>query len=389
MRADGTRSLAIGSAGWGAFLLIGWAGLLVPSLIREIEHAFGQSDAGIGTFYLVYSIAYAAGSVLGGGLTERVGRRVVLVSALVAQGAGLLVQGLVPEWTVFLVAAVPRGLGAGAIDGGIQGLFLDAFAPAATGPLNGVHVAFSLGSLVAPVGVGTLVAAGVPWQAVILGSGVASLALAAPFGVIDMPHGRHDRSGKQASLRIGLPLVAAGAALALYVASEVGLSSWLVRFLPASLPVATGALTLFWLGLTAGRVVAARYASRFDPVRLGVVACLAGGVAMALGVGAVAIGIGPAVATSIVLFTLAGFAFGPVYPIIILIADRLYPGRAAAVTGLLAGVAVVGSVGYPPLMGLISVSAGLVAAMFGAALLAVLAAGLLAFARAEARSAPP
>ncbi len=380
------RPIAIGAAGWAAFLLIGWSGLLVPALIREVERDFGQSDAGIGTFYLVYSIAYAAGSILGGGVTERVGRRGVLAAALVAQGAGLLVQGAVADWGVFLLAALPRGLGAGAIDGGVQGLFLDAFAPSPTGALNGVHVAFSLGSLVAPVGVGTLVAAGVPWQAVMLVSGLASLALAIPYGLIAMPHGRHDRSRSGPGLPIGLPLVAAGAALALYVASEVGLSSWLVRFLPASLPVATGALALFWLGLTAGRIVAARFASEVDPVRLGIAACLAGGLAIAVGVGVVALGIGPAVGIAVVLFTLAGVAFGPVYPTIILIADRLYPGRAAAVTGLLAGVAVVGSIGYPPLMGLISVGAGLAVAMLGTAFLGVLAAGLLVLAGAEARS---
>ncbi|HEY3522073.1 MAG TPA: MFS transporter, partial [Candidatus Limnocylindrales bacterium] len=352
MTAPRTRSPAfgaIGAAGWAAFVLIGWTGLLVPSLIREVEHDFGQSDAGIGAFYLVYSIAYAGGSVLGGGLTERVGRRLVLVTALVSQGIGLLAQGIVPDWGVFMIAALPRGLGAGALDGGIQGLFLDAFAPAATGPLNGVHVAFSLGSLIAPVGIGALVATGVPWQALMLASAAVSLTTAVPFAAIGMPHGRHDRSAARAPVAIGLPLVAAGIAIAAYVASEVGLSSWLVRFLPTSLPVATGALTLFWLGLTAGRVVAARYGQRVDPVTLGVGASLVAAVALGLGVAAVAVGVGPSVGLSIALFTFAGFAFGPVYPTIMLIADRLYPGRAAAVTGLLAGIAVVGSVGYPPL----------------------------------------
>jgi FHS family glucose/mannose:H+ symporter-like MFS transporter len=376
-----TGSRAVEVSGWAAFLLIGWTSLLVPSLIRAIEGEFGQSDAAIGVFYLVYAVAYVLGSFAGGGLTERLGRRIVLVSALVGQGIGLLAQGLVPDWGIFLLAAVPRGLGAGAIDGGIQGLFLDAFAPAAAGPLNSVHVGFSVGSLVAPVGVGALVAAGVPWQVVMVASGVASVSLAVPFGAIRMPHGRYARGTGVSRLVVGLPLVAAGGAIAAYVASEAGLSSWLVRYLPASLPVATGALTLFWLGLTMGRLVSARYADRVDPLTLGIGACLAAAAALAAAIGATAIGGERAVVVSIGLITLAGFAFGPVYPAIMLVADRLYPGRAAAVTGLLAGVAVVGSVGYPPLMGLISVTFGLPLAMLGTAVLAAVAAGLLALAR--------
>ena len=47
-------------------LLIGWSGLLVPSLIRELERDFGQSDAGIGVYYFVGAVAYATGSFGGG-----------------------------------------------------------------------------------------------------------------------------------------------------------------------------------------------------------------------------------------------------------------------------------------------------------------------------------
>ena len=42
------RPPAAGAIGAAAFLLIGWSGLLVPSLIRSVEAAFDQSDAGIG-----------------------------------------------------------------------------------------------------------------------------------------------------------------------------------------------------------------------------------------------------------------------------------------------------------------------------------------------------
>ena len=60
------RRLAAGIVGSLTLLVIGWTGLLVPSLIRSIKGTFDQTDAGIGVVYLAYSVAYASGSVLGG-----------------------------------------------------------------------------------------------------------------------------------------------------------------------------------------------------------------------------------------------------------------------------------------------------------------------------------
>jgi fucose permease len=379
-----TNGRALEAAGWAAFALLGWSGLLVPSLIREIEHDFGQSDAGMAGFYLVLAASYVAGSFGGAILTERVGRRPVLVASLGLQAAGLLAQAVVPAWVVFVVAGVPRGLGSGGIEGGIQGLFLDAFPDRSARAMNVLHLFFSVGALVAPIGLASLVTVGLTWQALTVASALFALAVGAPYVVLEMPSGRHHGEVRTDGVTVGLPLILAAVAIAAYVAAEVGISSWLVRYLAAApLTLATGALTLFWAGLTAGRIVAARLGDRVDPVRLAIAAAVAAAIAI---VAAVAV---PSVPASIALFTTVGFAFGPIYPTIMLVADRFYPGRAAAVTGLLAGVAVVGSVGYPPLMGAISVSAGLGVGMVGAAGLSVACALLLgAAARARARGSP-
>ena len=79
----------------------------------------------------------------------------------------------------------------------------------------------------------------------------------------------------------------------------------------------------------------------------------------------------PSLPASIVLFGVVGFAFGPVYPLIMAVGGDRYPARAAAVSGFLSGCAVIGAIVYPPLMGFVSVGAGLGAAMAGAAGLAL------------------
>ncbi len=365
------RRSAAAALGCAAFAWIGWSGLLVPSLIRSIKTDFGQPDAGIGLFYLVYAIFYAVGSLGGGLVIERVGRRATHAAAATLLGIGLAGIAIVPSWAMFLAAAVPAGLGAGSIDGGVNGLFLDLFRSTRGRALNFVHLFFSLGAFASPLVVGLLVDAGVPWQAVVLGTALVALPVAPLFVLTEVPSGRHDRdAGDAVPLGLPLPLILLGVGIGAYVASEVGVSNWLVRFLDAApLGVATGALSLLWAGLALGRIVSAAFSDRFDHRRLATVASLAA----ALGLfGAVVV---PSLPMSVALFGLAGFAFGPVYPLIMAVAGDQFPGRTAAVSGFLAGMAVTGSIVYPPIMGFMSDTVGLPVAMLGAAVLAVASAG--------------
>ncbi len=348
-----------------ALLLDGWAGLLVPSLIRSIEPAFGQTDAGIGVYFFVDALAYVTGSLGGGYLTERLGRRVVLPLAVVLVALGLVGMATVPTWGLFLATAIPFGLGGGAIDGGTNGLVLDLYPTSRGRALNLLHLFFSLGALASPLVVGRLVEAGVPWQGVLLGTAAASLPVAVLLALADLPSGRHARlDGPRVRVGLAWPIIALAVAIACYVGSEVGVSNWLVRFLEsATLGLATSALALFWGCLALGRLASARWSDRFDHARFAAIAALASAAAL------VAAAIVPSLPASIVLFGAVGFAFGPVYPLIMAVGGDLYPTRSAAVSGFLSGFAVIGAILYPPVMGFVSVGIGLGAAMIGAAVL--------------------
>ena len=363
-------------------LLIGWSGLLVPSLIREIERDFVQTDAGLGVFYFINAVAYAGGSFGGGMLTERFGRRRVMALATALLGLGLAAIGIVPIWVVVLLAAVPAGIGAGVIDGGVNGLVLDLYPDARGRALNTLHLFFGVGALTSPLVVGGLVGAGVPWQAVLLGTAAVTVPIAALWALIALPHGRRSRPasivGAQAPGRLALrwPVIVLEIAIACYVASEVGVSSWLIRFLDeVPLALATTSLSLYWAGLAVGRLVSARYSDRFDHLKYATLSVLLAGVATFAAV------LVPSTGASILLFALAGFASGPVFPLIIAIGGERHPDRSAAVSGFLTSAAVVGGIIYPPIMGFLSVSIGLTAAMLGTAILAGASAGALLLAR--------
>ena len=148
-----------------------------------------------------------------------------------------------------------------------------------------------------------------------------------------------------------------------------------MRFLEtASIGLATSALALFWGCLALGRIVTAWLGDRFDHARFAATSALVASISL---VAAVLV---PSLPASIVLFGLVGFAFGPIYPLIMAVGGDRYPTRSAAVSGFLAGSAIIGAIIYPPLMGFISVEVGLGAAMLGAAALALVCGVALWFA---------
>jgi Fucose permease len=180
-------------------------------------------------------------------------------------------------------------------------------------------------------------------------------------------------------------LLLLGIAIAAYVACEIGVSSWLVRFLePAPLTTATLALSLYWAGLTVGRLVSSAIADRFDHLRFTIASALAMAVLVAAAV------LVPSLPLSIAAFAVAGVASGPVFPMIVAIAGERYPERSAAVAGSLVGMAVIGSTIYPPAMGLLSVTVSLRVAMLGNALLAIACVfALVAFGRVTGQRVDP
>ena len=381
--------LAAGLVACISLLTVGWTGLLIPSLIRSIKLTFEQTDAGIGIAYFAFALAYALGSFGGGSLTERFGRRQVLGGAVLVTGLGAAGLGLAPSWATFLLATAVAGTGAGCLDGGANGLVLDVYREGRGRAMNLLHVSFSVGALAAPLVLGMLVERGVPWQAVVVGTGVAVSTLALAYVVVPMPSGRRstaamvthgfstagDRAGR--SLLAG-PLLLLGIAIAAYVASEMGVSNWIVRFLePAPLTTATLALSLYWAGLAVGRILASVIADRFDHLGFTVVSAL--GVAVAIAVAVFA----PSLPIAIIAFFAAGVASGPVFPMIIAIGGDRFPERSAAVGGSLTGMAIIGSTIYPPAMGFMSVTVGLTTAMLGNAVMAIgCVVALVAFNRA-------
>jgi FHS family glucose/mannose:H+ symporter-like MFS transporter len=376
-------ALRAGVAGSIGFALLGWRGLLVPSLVRSIEPAFGRSDADVGSYFLATAISYAAGSLIGARLIRSLGPRPVLSAAALVIGLGLAFQALTNSWFIFAVAGVGASLGASTADMGLNALVLDLFPHARGRALNLLHVMYSAAALSAPLVLAFAVEAGMPWQWAFAGTAVAAAAIALllfAFVPVD-PAAVGGGAAAESVARRGSPVSAGTAttpgsrrlppyllllalALACYVGAESGTSDWLVRYLAAlPLAVAGTALTLFWGGIAFGRVVFARIGNRFEPLATACVLAYSGSVLVVL---AVAVPVSP---ITPFLFGLAGTAFGPIFPLVVAGAGARMPGRSATVSATMTFAGVLGAIAYPPAMGVMSVTIGLPVAMLGTAVL--------------------
>jgi fucose permease len=359
---------------YASFVLIGWTGLLVPSYLLVIQGEFGRTDAEFGLVYLVFALMFAVGAVSAGLIAERIGRQVVLPAAALLIAVGLATVSVAPTWTVFVVGAGLAGASTGAVDAVVNSVVMDLSVSGRGSGLSRLHLFYSVGALAAPLVVGVLSEAGIGWRPVAAASAIAGLAIALPLRRVGLvPRRRRAPAdpavADQARAGLGRPLKLALAALAVgiacYVAAEAGVTGWLVGYLAEEpMSLATLALSLFWTGLAAGRLTASRIADRFEPTAFTATFAFAAAVFLLAAIA------GPAGPLRIALFMAAGFAFGPVYPMIMTVAGSILPHRAAAISGALTAAGVAGSVTYPALMGVISEVASLGAAMVGAALLA-------------------
>ena len=271
--------------GYASFILVGWNALLVPSLVPAIERDFAQPDAGVGVLYFATAVLFVTGSLVGGFAMEHLGRSRALPAAVFGMAAGLALEAVAPSWAVFVAGGALAGFGSGAVEVGLNGLFLDRFSEDRGRALSRLHLCFSLGALAAPLVIAALVEIGVAWRlpfaassgvVLVIGLGLAASDLRVPHPVVASRAGR-----PSVGRHVPLPLVLLAVAITSYVAAESGVSSWLVRFLDAApIGIATLALSLFWAGLALGRLVASRVADRFAPLSVATACGLATGVAV-------------------------------------------------------------------------------------------------------------
>jgi fucose permease len=212
-----------------------------------------------------------------------------------------------------------------------------------------------MGSMVAPLYAGWLLAAGASWRAVYRWDWVLVALLILYFAFL-----RYPKSESAASDRIDFShlsksafspqMILLYAAIALYVAAELGIASWVVEFLQRVRGQSVGQSTQV-LSLYFGLMMVGRFIGSFFIERIGYLRAIS--IAMLAAAGCVALGLFGPPAFSILL-PVSGFFFSIVFPTITAATSDLHAENISTILGLLFAFAGVGGMFGPWLVGFAS-----------------------------------
>lgn len=346
-----------------AFISLGMPDGLLGVAWPSIRENFVLRLDSIGAFFFAGTAGYMTSSFFSGKVIGRLGVGGTLSVSCVLTASALLGYTFVPAWWMMVALGVVSGLGAGAIDAGLNTYVASHFGE---GLMQWLHASYGVGVTLGPI----IMTAGLnffdSWRFGYRAVGSAQLLLAASFLItIKMwrdggaPHDpgqeRHlmeYRTPFSETLR--QPVVWLNLLLfLLYTGAEASFGSWTYSLLTLSrdVPVSVAGLWAgsYWATFTLGRIMAG-----FLTRRLGNANLLRGGFLLALS-GSVLLWWNPFPQASIVAVAAIGFAIAPIFPGLVS-ATRTSVGEhhAANTIGMQIAAAGLGAAVVPSLAGVLA-----------------------------------
>ena len=133
----------------------------------------------LGTLLVLFTAGYLLSSFSSGAILVRLNVGMLLTLSCLATALSLLVYALTPQWWIMVAFALLAGLGAGAIDAGLNTYAATHFSARA---VNWLHACYGMGATMGPIIMTSLLEAGQRWQAGYMIVGTAQLLLASGFG---------------------------------------------------------------------------------------------------------------------------------------------------------------------------------------------------------------
>jgi fucose permease len=387
-------------AGLGLLVLVfvGFISLGLPDGLLgvgwpSIRHEFGLSLDALGPLLIMTMIGYLLASLASGWIVERTGIGPLLVLSCLLTAVGLFGYALAPVWLVMVSLGVVAGLGAGAIDAGLNGYVALHHSPRL---LNWLHACFGIGPATGPAIMTAVLQAGHSWRlgyaivgSVQLGLGICFLLTltlwpdrsshpsASPALTPTLSQRERGSSGT-------LVVVLSVLLFFLYTGIETTAGQWSYSLFVESRAVepqtASLWVSIFWGALAVGRILSGIVANRFSATTL------VRGAAAGLLVGASLIWLNLSHPLSFVGLGLIGLAAATVFPTLISATPaRVGAKRASRVIGFEVAAASLGIGGIPALAGVLAARAGLEVIPL---LLVVATLGFVALHEAVVRAAP-
>ncbi len=305
-----------------AFIALGMPDGLLGVAWPSIRSDFSVEMDAMGALLLSVMCGYLASSFASGIVISRFGVGTVLAASCALTGAALVCYTLLPSWWMMVTLGVAAGIGAGAIDSGLNAYVASRFHE---GLMQWLHASYGIGVTIGPVLMTFALSSWNSWRPGYDAVGGFQLALAACF-VLTLPlwnrkiasdspvHPEKITDHKTpfvATLRE--PRVWLSALLFfMYTGAEASLGAWAYTLLTESRGV-EHATAGFWTGsywamFTVGRIVAGLFAKRVGGDTL-VQGSLAGGLA-----GSMLLWWNPSYIVNLVAVGMIGFSIAPVFP---------------------------------------------------------------------------
>lgn len=340
-----------------SFISLGLPDSLLGSAWPTMVHELNAPLWGAGLLQMTTSLCTIISSLNSARLIRRFGTgRLTALSCLLTATA-LLGMSLVPNYAFLLLLSIPLGLGAGAVDAAINNYVALHCEPR---HMNWLHCFWGVGTIISPMVMSAVLAAGMRWTAGYRGVSAMQLALSLVlFATLKLWAGEKAQNGEKEAkvLTVRQVLALPGAKQGLlnftcYCAVESTFMLWsatylvMVRGMDAARAASMGGL--FFIGITAGRGISGFIAMRLKPrqmVRLGQTLMAAAGVLLLV----------PGTATALAGILLMGLGCAPVYPNIVQDTPRNYGAEnSQAVIGVQMAFAYIGSLFMPTIFGWIA-----------------------------------
>lgn len=259
-------------------------------LLPYIGVTFHLGPAAEGRLFPANFLGFILGVLFCGSLSDRLGRKSVLLGGIAAYALGLALFGRSEMFLGALLTAALIGAGSGAMETVASALAADLFPERRAFLINALQVAFGAGAALSPTLAHHLLRAGTDWRALYLGLAALNALLFLTLAlqpVPDMPH--QNETFDPAALRAILSqpaFLALCLSQALYVGAETGFAAWMPTYFFQRLPGGAGwagiVVTVFWIAMTLGRAVTGSLVTRMPLLRLTLFLALGGAAGAAL-----------------------------------------------------------------------------------------------------------
>jgi fucose permease len=305
-----------------AFISLGLPDGLLGVAWPGIRDSFDLPLDAIG-FLLIFSTAgYMLSSFFSGVLVRRFGIGGLLSLSCGATATALFIYSITPLWWIFVIAAALGGLGAGAIDAGINTYVEKNHSERM---MQWLHASFGIGITLGPVIMTLSISLSAKWQIGYILVSVAQAVLALTFlitkgmwkGIFTGETESHHYDGEASMGETFRKLSALLSMLMffIYVGVELGLGLWAYSLLTISRnidPAIAGIITgSYWAMFTLGRILAGLYTRRLTARKIlyvSILSAIAGAVLLSLNFGTW---------VSICGIAIIGFSIAPIFPSLI------------------------------------------------------------------------